>query len=159
MDTFEGLIKKVVGLETPWLAGATKLAQQGLMEEAVFCCNKKLVTSPENFAALEMKAFLLIDLGRNAEAVESFDKILAQKPEHFYAFLGKGSALMGLGDYKGSLAYFDRALAIDPRHQETLINKGMALYLCGRFDEAMDIEVFQREFTSRFKQELQGKTP
>lgn len=158
MDTFEGLIRKVVGLETSWMEGAAKLAQQGLMEEAVFCCNKELAASPENFAALEMKAFLLIDLGRNAEAVEFLDKILAPQPGHFYALLGKGSALMGLGDYQGSLAYFDRALAINPNHQETLINQGMALYLCGRFDEAMDIEVFQREFTSRFKQELQGKT-
>ncbi|HLD46217.1 MAG TPA: MBL fold metallo-hydrolase [Desulfobaccales bacterium] len=159
MDTFEGLIRKVVGLETPWMEGAAKLAQQGLMEEAVFCCNKELAASPENFAALEMKAFLLIDLGRNAEAVEFLDKILAPQPGHFYALLGKGSALMGLGDYQGSLAYFDRALAINPHHQETLINRGMALYLCGRFDEAMDIEIFQREFTSRLKQEFQAEPP
>ena len=65
---------------------------------------------------------------------------------------------MGLEDYPGSLTYFDRALAINPNHQETMINRGMALYLCGRFDEAMDIEIFQREFTNRFKQEIQGKT-
>lgn len=158
MDTFEGLIKKVVGLETPWMEGATKLAQQGLMEEAVFCCNKELAASPENFTALETKAFVLTDLGRNAEAVESFDKILTLQPGHFHALLGKGCALMGLEDYQGSLTYFDRALAINPGHRETLINRGMALYLGGRFDEAMDIEVFQREFTSRFKQEIQGKT-
>jgi glyoxylase-like metal-dependent hydrolase (beta-lactamase superfamily II) len=158
MDTFEGLIKKVVGLETPWMEGATRMAQQGLMEEAVFCCNKELAASPDNFAALEMKAFVLTDLGRNAEAVESFDKILAPQPGHFHALLGKGCALMGLEDYPGSLTYFDRALAINPNHQETLINRGMALYLCGRFDEAMDIEIFQREFTNRFKQEIQGKT-
>jgi tetratricopeptide (TPR) repeat protein len=155
MDTFEGLVRKVVGLETPWMEGATKLAQQGLMEEAVFCCNKELAASPENFAALEMKAFLLIDLGRNTEAVDSFDKILTLQPDHFYALLGKGCALMGLGNHQGSLKYFGRALAINPHHQETQINKGMALYLCGRFDAAMDIEVFQREFTSRFKQEFQ----
>jgi len=155
MDTFEGLIKKVVGLETPWMEGAAKLAQQGLMEEAVFCCNKELAASPENFAALEMKAFLLIDLGRNAEAIDSFDIILTPQPDHFHALLGKGCALMGLGNHQGSLEYFDRALAINPHHQETQINKGMALYLCGRFDAAMDIEVFQREFTNRFKQEFQ----
>ena len=158
MDTFEGLIKKVVGLETPWMEGATRMAQQGLMEEAVFCCNKELAASPDNFAALEMKAFVLTDLGRNAEAVESFDKILTLQPDHFYALSGKGCALMGLGNHQGSLAYFDQALDINPHHQETLINRGMALYLCGRFDEAMDIEIFQREFTNRFKQEIQGKT-
>jgi tetratricopeptide (TPR) repeat protein len=159
MDTFEGLIKKVVGLETPWMEGAARLAQQGLMEEAVFCCNKELVASPNHVAALEMKAFLLIDLGRHAEAADSFDTILASQPDHFYALSGKGCALMGLGDYQGSLEYFDRALSINPNHQETLINQGMALYLCGRYDDAMDIEVFQKEFTSRIKQEFQEKYP
>jgi glyoxylase-like metal-dependent hydrolase (beta-lactamase superfamily II) len=64
LDTFEGLIKKVVGLETPWMEGATRLAQQGLLKEALFYCNKELHESPENFPALEMKAFLLIDLGQ-----------------------------------------------------------------------------------------------
>lgn len=93
----------------------------------------------------------------NAEAGEYFDKILAQQPDHFYALMGKGSALMGLGDYQGSLEYFDRALTINPSHQETLMNKGITLYLCGRFDDAMDIEVFQREFIRQFKQELHEK--
>jgi len=69
--------------------------------------------------------------------------------------MAKGHALTGLGRYTESLPYFDQALAINPEFQDALIYKGMTLYLSGRFDEAMDIEAFQREFTSRFKQELQ----
>jgi glyoxylase-like metal-dependent hydrolase (beta-lactamase superfamily II) len=156
-DTYEGLIKKVVGLETPWLAGAMQLAQQGLLEEALFYSNKELAENPENARALEMKAFVLNDLGRSNEALEVFDKILAQDSRHFYALLGKGAALLGQGQYAASLEYFDRALKIKPMDQETLLNKGLALYLGGRHDEALDIEIFQKEFTSRLKQELEGR--
>lgn len=154
LDTFEGLIKKMVGLETPWMAGATQLAQQGLLEEALFYCHKELYESPENFQALEMKAFLLTDLGRNAEAVIIFDSILQRDPRHFHALLGKGNALLGQGQYATSLELFDQALAINPKDQEAQLKKGLALYLGGRLDEALDIEIFQTEFARRVKQEL-----
>lgn len=155
--TFEGLIKKQVGLETPFLEGAVMLAQQGLLEEALFYTEKDLADSPDESRTLEMKAFLLLDLGRNDEAAVIFDKILQQNPRHFYSLLGKGRALLGLGVYPASLGYLDQALEINPQDPETLINKGLALYLSGRHDEAMDIEIFQKEFTRRLKQEFTGK--
>jgi len=156
-DTYEGLIKKVVGLETPWMDGAVTLAQQGLLNESLFYTNKDLVANPDNQQALEMKAFLLVDLARNDEAIVIFDKILQQDSRHFHALLGKGRALLGMGGFPASLGYFDQALAINPQDPEALINKGMALYLSGRHDEALDIEVFQKEFAHRIKQELAGK--
>ncbi|MBU4355903.1 MAG: MBL fold metallo-hydrolase [Proteobacteria bacterium] len=156
-DTYEGLIKKVVGLETPWMDGAVTLAQQGLLNESLFYTNKDLVANPDKQRALEMKAFLLVDLACNDEAIVIFDKILQQDPRHFHALLGKGRALLGMGGFQGSLGYFDQALEINPQDPEALINKGMALYLSGRHDEALDIEVFQKEFASRIKQEFAGK--
>jgi glyoxylase-like metal-dependent hydrolase (beta-lactamase superfamily II) len=152
--TFEGLIKKVVGLETSFMEGAMTLAQKGLLEEALFYTQKELAASPEDTRALEMQAFLLLDLGRNDDATGIFDKILQRDPRHFHALLGKGRALMGMGGIQASLDYFDRALTINPQDQETLINKGLALYLSGRQDEALDIEVFQKEFAHRVKQEF-----
>jgi tetratricopeptide (TPR) repeat protein len=156
-DTYEGLIKKVVGPETPWMDGAVTLAQQGLLNESLFYTNKDLVATPDHQRALEMKAFLLVDLARNDEAIVIFDKILQQDPRHFHALLGKGRALLGMGGFQASLGYFDQALEINPQDPEALINKGMALYLSGRHDEALDIEVFQKEFGRRIKQEFAGK--
>jgi glyoxylase-like metal-dependent hydrolase (beta-lactamase superfamily II) len=156
-DTYEGLIKKAVGLETPWMDGAVTLAQQGLLNEALFYTNKDLVANPHHQQALEMKAFLLVDLARNDEAIDIFDKILQQDPRHFHALLGKGRALLGMGGFPASLGFFDQALKINPKDPEALINKGMALYLSGRHDEALDIEVFQKEFARRIKQEVAGK--
>ncbi|MEW6660079.1 MAG: MBL fold metallo-hydrolase [Thermodesulfobacteriota bacterium] len=157
--TFEGLIKRVVGLETPFMEGAMTLAQQGLLEEALFYTQKELAAAPDNPRALEMQAFLLLDLGRNDKAADIFDTILQQNPRHFHALLGQGRALLGMGRSAASLDFFDRALAINPQDPEALVNKGMALYLSGRQDEAMDIDIFQKEFTRRFKQEFSDSPP
>jgi glyoxylase-like metal-dependent hydrolase (beta-lactamase superfamily II) len=157
-DTYEGLIRKVVGLGTPWMDGAVTLAQQGLLSEALFCTNKELAATPDHQRALEMKAFLLTDLGRNAESISIFDSLLQQDPRHFHALLGKGNALLGQGQYAASLELFDKALAINPKSQEAQLNKGMSLYLGGRQDDALDIEVFKREFTRRFKEQLVEKS-
>lgn len=157
-DTYEGLIKKLVGLETPWLDGAATLAQKGLLEETLFYSNKELAENPENLRALEYKAFCLNDLGRGHEALEVFDKILAQQHDYFYALMGKGTALLGLGQYEESLGFFDKALKKDPHSKEALVHKGMALYLAGKPEEAMEIDIFRQEFTGRMKQELLKKS-
>jgi tetratricopeptide (TPR) repeat protein len=61
---------------------------------------------------------------------------------------------MGLGKYEDSLKYLDDVLKIDPEIKEAQVYKGMALYFLGRYDEAMDIEVFRTEFSERFKEQL-----
>jgi hydroxyacylglutathione hydrolase len=153
-DTYEGLIRKVIDEGTPWMAGAMALAQQGQLEEALFCCQKVLAEEPDNLRALETKAFLLKDLGRDAEALDVFNQVLAQKPEHFYAFIGKGMALMAQEKFSEALESFDKALLLQPGNKEILINKGLALYLSGRQDEALEIQPFQEAFADKIKEEL-----
>ncbi len=153
-ETYDALIKKTVGLETPFLEGATQLAQKGLLEEALFYVNKELKANADNLKALEFKGFLLNDLGRNAEALEVFEQILASRSEP-YILMGKGLALLGLGRYEASILVLDKALGLNPGLKEAEIYKGMALYLAGRVEEAMDLEAFRSEFSARMKQELE----
>jgi glyoxylase-like metal-dependent hydrolase (beta-lactamase superfamily II) len=154
-ETYDGLIKKKVGVETPFMEGAAQLAEEGLLEEALFYVNKALAEAGDNIEALEFKGFLLNDLGRAQEALEIFDQVLAQKPDHVQMFLGKGCSLMGLSRYEESLSLFDEALKRHPQSSEAQIYKGMALYLAGRLDEAMDLPAFQQEFANRLKTELE----
>lgn len=160
-DTYEGVMMKIIGVESEtkasWMQGATALAQMGLLEEAVFCCEKEIACHPENLKALELRAMCLNDLGRNAEAVEAFDRILAHRSDNAFALIGKGCALMGFGRYGESLDYFGKALKVKPNLQEAQVYKGLALYLSGDYDAAMDIEVFRTEFVGRFKDELMKK--
>ncbi len=155
--TYESLMMKVLGVEEniPWIAGAEALARQGLLEEAVFCCDKALAAKPENLRAMQVKAMCLTDLGRGEEAISVLDEILDRQPRDPYALTAKGNALLGLGKYEESLGYFDRSLEIAPSLQEAKVYKGMALYLLGRYDEAMDIDLFREEFASRFKEEVE----
>ncbi|MGA7105057.1 MAG: MBL fold metallo-hydrolase [Candidatus Deferrimicrobiaceae bacterium] len=163
-ETYEGLMMKIIGVEakakTPWIEGATALAQRGLLEEAVFCCDKEMGTHPENLMALQLKAFSLNDLGRFQEALESLDRLEAlrvQEKGDLFVLVGKGYALMGLGRYEESIPYFDEALQVAPGMKDALIYKGMALYLAGNYDAAMEIEHFRKEFVGRFKEALLKK--
>lgn len=155
--TYESLMLKILGVEDkiPWLSGAEALATQGLLEEAVFCCNKALASNPENMRALQVKAMCLVDLGRSEEAIEVLDDILARAGDDAFILTAKGNALLGMGKYEESLEYFDRALKTTPPLPETQVYKGMALYLLGRYDEAMDIDLFSKEFSSHLKTELE----
>lgn len=151
-ETYEALLMKIIEVENPipWIDGAMALAQRGLWEEAVFCCDKELARNPEDLGALQLKAICLGDLGRNNEAIEVYDKILVQGSDNVFALTGKGCALLELERYDESLDYFENALKIDPNVRQALVYKGMALYLSGRQEEAMDIEAFRTEF-GRFK--------
>jgi glyoxylase-like metal-dependent hydrolase (beta-lactamase superfamily II) len=153
---YEEVMVKILGVEgqTPWIAGATALAQKGLLEEALFCCDKELAQRSENPKALHLKALCLNDLGRCDEALEILDKILERRSDDLAALVGKGHALLGLAKYDESLKYLDAALAIRPNMKDVQVFKGMALYLSGRYDDAMDIEAFKTEFMGKFKEEL-----
>jgi len=55
------------------------------------------------------------------------------------------------------LRYLDDALEMNPDIKEAHIYKGMALHLSGRYDEAMDIDIFRTEFDEGFKEQLVAK--
>ncbi len=151
---------KVIGVEKKirWTDGAMMLAQKGLLEEAVFCCDKALAFNPEDLQAIQLKAFCLTDLDRCQEALPLFDRILSAKKDDIGILIGKGKALMGVGKYIESVDYFNRVLEIDPKVKDAQVLKGMALYLAGRFDDALEIDGFKEEFVSRFRETLEKRT-
>ena len=158
-QSYESLMLKIIGVEKeiPWIEGAQALVTKGLLEEAVFCCDRELTRQPDNLMALQLKAYCLTDMGRCEESLILLDQILAQDKANLHALTAKGHALLGLGRYSESIPYFDQALSLNPDFQEPQMYKGMALYLSGKVDEAMDIEIFQKEFSQRVKQEFDKK--
>jgi glyoxylase-like metal-dependent hydrolase (beta-lactamase superfamily II) len=160
-QTYESLMLKIIGVEKeiPWIEGAKALVSKGLLEEAVFCCDRELAREPENVMAMQLKAYCLTDMGRCAESLALLNRVLSQQGDNIYALTAKGHALLGLGRYLESLPFFDQALALDPDFQEAQMYKGMGLYLAGKYDEAMDIAIFRQEFSSRMKDEMLKKHP
>jgi hydroxyacylglutathione hydrolase len=158
-QTYESLMLKIIGVEKeiPWIDGAKALVSKGLLEEAVFCCDRELARQPDNVMAMQLKAYCLTDLGRCGESLILLDQVLAQDNSNVHALTAKGHALLGLGRYLECIPFFDQALALNPEFQDAQIYKGMALYFSGRPDEAMDIEGFQKEFMDRVKQQFANK--
>jgi len=158
-QSYESVMLKIIGVEQAiaWIDGATALVSKGLLEEAVFCCDRELRRDPENLRALQLKAYCLTDMGRCAESLALLDKVLSSDSSNIYALTAKGHALLGLGKHLESIPFFDQALALNPDFQEAQMYKGMGLYLAGKYDEAMDIDIFRSEFSERMKAELQKK--
>jgi glyoxylase-like metal-dependent hydrolase (beta-lactamase superfamily II) len=159
-QTYESLMLKVIGVEKqiPWLDGAKALVSKGLLEEAVFCCDRELAREPDSLTAMQLKAYCLTDMGRCEESLALLHRVLTREGDNIYALTASGHALLGLGRYPDSFEYFDRALKINPDFQDAQIYKGMGLYLAGRFDEAMDIDTFRIAFSQRMKEEIVKKT-
>jgi len=157
-QTYEGVMMKIIDVQpddkATWMEGASKLAERGLLEEVVFCCDKELSIRPDKVSAKQLKAFALNDMGHCEESIEILDQILEQQSDNVHALAAKGHALLGLQKYEESLPYFDNALAINPDIKEAQVFKGMALTFLGKHDEAMAIEAFKAEFAERFKQEV-----
>jgi tetratricopeptide (TPR) repeat protein len=151
---------KVIGVEKaiPWMDGAKALVSKGLLEEAVFCCDRELKRKPDNLMAMQLKAYCLTDMGRCEESLALLNQVLSREGDNLYALTATGHALLGLGRYLDSIGYFDRALKINPDFEEAQVYKGMGLYLAGKYDEAMDIETFRTAFSHRMKDELLKKT-
>ncbi len=152
---YAGLIKKVIGLQCPWIEGAQFLLQKGYLQETVFCCEKVLEDDPKNKAALYLKACCLNDMGKFEDALAAFKEIdekgVSNNPLYY---VGYGCSLMGLGRYKESLEYFDKAIQIAPDLENAWVYKGLALYLQGDIDKAFDIKEFEQAFTGKLKEEL-----
>ncbi len=160
-ETYEALMMRILGVDTqiPWVEGGKALAQKGLLEEAVFCCDRQLAGNSEDQTSLELKAVCLNDLGRSREALDVLDNLgRLRSSEDSFIHVGRGYALMGLGQYDESIECFEAALRLRPDMRDALVYKGMALHLAGHHEEAMDIEPFRTEFVGRFKQELLEKT-
>jgi len=158
-QTYESLMLKIIGVEKkiPWIDGAKALVSKGLLEEAVFCCDRELGREPENLTAMQLKAYCLTDMGRCEESLALLNQVLSCEGNNLYALTATGHALLGLGRYLDSIGYFDRALKINPDFEEAQVYKGMGLYLAGKYDEAMDIETFRTAFSHRMKEEILKK--
>jgi hydroxyacylglutathione hydrolase len=159
-QTYESLMLKIIGVEKeiPWLDGAKALVAKGLLEEAVFCCDRELIREPDSLTAMQLKAYCLTDMGRCEESLALLHRVLTREGDNIYALTASGHALLGLGRYPDSFEYFDRALKINPDFQDAQIYKGMGLYLAGRFDEAMDIDTFRIAFSQQMQEEILKKT-
>ncbi|WP_170920624.1 MBL fold metallo-hydrolase [Desulfacinum hydrothermale] len=162
--SYEEMIKHMIGAEgeVSCEVAARHLIAKGLLVEALYCADKTLRFQPQDAQALRIKVMCLNDMGRFDESLAAVSELEAlaascQEADPVFLRTARGYALMGLERYDEALDAFDALLRENPALQDVQMYKAMALYLSGRQEEALDIEVFQKEFVGRFKEEILKK--
>ena len=91
-------------------------------ESALFYFNEILKQDPNNYAMLNNKGGVLIELERYEEALEIFEEILEINPDFVKAINNKAITLHKLGENFDALSTFYKAYEIDPDNFITIKN-------------------------------------
>jgi tetratricopeptide (TPR) repeat protein len=119
------------------LSEATRLHQQGRLDDAEARYRRVLKLNRDNFDALHFLGMLQHQRGRPREALQSLDRALALAPHHLDAQNSRGIVLLECKRTAEALAAFDGVLARAPDHLQARVNRANALAALSRFDEAM----------------------
>ncbi|MEA3109597.1 MAG: hypothetical protein QOI88_4202 [Gammaproteobacteria bacterium] len=111
------------GFEHPLLLNvlATRLEQQGRLEEALRLLQRAVSISPGDVPARNALALCLQRLDRPAEALAHVDEILKHHPELGFAHAGKGNALIALGALGRAKLSHLRALELEPDNLAAIV--------------------------------------
>ena len=106
------------GFEHPLLLNvlATRLEEQGRLEEAVRLLERAVAVSPDDVPARNALALCLQRADRPAEALTHVDELLRRHPELGFAHANRGNALIALGSLGLARDSHLRALELDPRN-------------------------------------------
>ena len=101
--------------------------------------DKLLEISPNNFGALQSKAYSLSRSEKYHEAMEIYDKLLEIKPNDVGALKSKSICLTKLKKYHEAMEIYDKLLEISPNNFGALKSKAYSLGNLNKYPEAMEI--------------------
>lgn len=86
-------------------------------EDSIQTVEQGLALNPEHVGGLNLRARLLVKLGRTPEASQSFEASMNKDPENSYTHLSMGWAQLEEGDHKRALEHFREAVRLDPNNE------------------------------------------
>jgi tetratricopeptide (TPR) repeat protein len=107
-------------------------------DEALTAVVQALEKHPDDPGFLDIKARLLVHLGRGEEARAALDKALAVEPEFAPALEVMGTITAQAGDHERALALFKRATEADKSEPENPYKAAQTAAMLGRIDEAKE---------------------
>lgn len=113
------------------LKRAEALADDGRWEESIRLCEEALLDDPESAAALNLKGYCLVSLGRVRDALPSFKLARLYLPVYAPIRYNLARALEETGDLKGALAEYDQALELDGGDVKTRLSRAGARLSAG----------------------------
>jgi protein O-GlcNAc transferase len=131
----------------PELGRALRLHQEGKFVEAEQICRSVLDSTPDQFDAMHLLAFMKSQKGQLEEAQHLLASALRHNPRSAEAWLNLGTVLTALKRPAEALASFDRGIALRPDNAEAHDHRGRLLVELKRHEEA--VASFDRAIASR----------
>ncbi|GAH33692.1 unnamed protein product, partial [marine sediment metagenome] len=119
-----------------------KLSESGEHEAALDYFDSGLQLQPDDLNLLDLRASVLLQLGRDQEALGTIDYVLendlAAGRSLGYMYAAKGHALTGMGENKDALYYYRKSLDIVTDESKIWYMQGYALHELRKHEAALD---------------------
>ena len=119
-----------------YLLGITN-HQQKKLQESLEALEHVFLIDPSNLQASNVKAVVLIEIGRWQEALQIYQQVLLHAPDNITALLNIAIVLEQNGSNNEALEYYDRAIKHQPHSYPAMLNRGALLLGLGRKREAL----------------------
>ena len=127
MADYDRVLEMAPGNSTYWNARCWFRATMGVdLDLALTDCDQAITLKPDNVAALDSRAFVLLRLARNGDALKAYDLVLARESAQAWPFFGRGIVKKRLGDVAGADADLARARQIQPKIDQEYLKFGEA---------------------------------
>ena len=115
-----------------------KLFAEGKYEEALAEVEKFLETHPHNINGMSLKAWSLINLGRDSEAKPVLDAILEKAPNNLDALTAIGIHYRKTGQPEKAMEAYKKALVVNPTDAATLGSVVALAVTTGKTEQAIE---------------------
>lgn len=105
-----------------YYAEAIRLIRSKQYREALAQLAKDLALNPDRIHSLELKAYVLEQLGQTSEAEAAYREIMLQDPENVLALNNLGALFEQAGQYASAARLLEQAVILDPTRDVILYN-------------------------------------
>jgi tetratricopeptide (TPR) repeat protein len=119
-------------------AEGMRLAQNGLLKEAMEEFNKAIRLKPTYAEAFSARGNVRNRLVQNERAIEDFDEAIRLNPRYTDAFYNRANAYMDSGQQEKAVQDYGEAIALNASHAEAFYNRGLVYAMLRRGEAAAD---------------------
>ncbi|MGE0681097.1 MAG: tetratricopeptide repeat protein [Candidatus Binatia bacterium] len=119
-------------------AEGVRLAQEGLLKEAIAEFDKAIRLKPTYAEAFSARGNVRNRLVQNKRAIEDFDEAIRLNPQYTEAYYNRANAYMDFGQREKAVQDYGKTIALNAAHAEAFYNRGLAYAMLRREEAAAD---------------------